>query len=66
MFPHASTANNQSSDGICNLEDERKTAFIQAKSSSGARCFSVLIGSDVTDPVKEFSDKRFFYRQHQT
>jgi hypothetical protein len=63
MFP---TANNHSSDGICNLEDERKTPFIQAKSSSGARCFSVLIGSDVTDPVKEFSDKRFFYRQHRT
>ena len=46
-------------DGICNLEDERKTAFIQAKSSSGARCFSVLIGSDVTDTVKQFSDKVF-------
>jgi uncharacterized protein with von Willebrand factor type A (vWA) domain len=46
-------------DGICNLEGERKTAFIQAKSSSGARCFSVLIGSDVTDTVKQFSDKVF-------
>src|SRR6266545_4150946 len=47
-------------DGICNLEDERKTAFIQAKSISGARCFSVLIGSDVTDAVKQFSEKVFF------
>jgi uncharacterized protein with von Willebrand factor type A (vWA) domain len=46
-------------DGICNLEDERKTAFIQAKSSSGARCFSVLIGSDVTNALKQFSDKVF-------
>jgi uncharacterized protein with von Willebrand factor type A (vWA) domain len=46
-------------DGICNLEAERKTAFIQAKSSSGARCFSVLIGSDATDAVKQFSDQVF-------
>jgi uncharacterized protein with von Willebrand factor type A (vWA) domain len=46
-------------DGICNLEDEKKTAFIQAKSSSGARCFSVLIGSETTDTVKQFSDKVF-------
>src|SRR6266540_6376249 len=46
-------------DGICNLEDERKTTFIQAKSSSGAKCFSVLIGSDATDTVKQFSDKVF-------
>jgi uncharacterized protein with von Willebrand factor type A (vWA) domain len=46
-------------DGICNLEDERKTTFIQAKSSSGARCFSVLIGSDATDAVMQFSDKVF-------
>ena len=46
-------------DGICNLEDEGKTAFVQAKSSSGARCFSVLIGSDTTETVKQFSDKVF-------
>ena len=46
-------------DGICSLEDERRTAFIQAKSSSGARCFSVLIGSDTTETVKQFSDKVF-------
>ena len=46
-------------DGICNLEDVRTTTFIQAKSSSGARCFSVLIGSDATDAVKQFSDKVF-------
>jgi uncharacterized protein with von Willebrand factor type A (vWA) domain len=46
-------------DGICKVEDERKTTFIQAKSSSGARGFSVLIGSDVTDTVKQFSDKVF-------
>jgi uncharacterized protein with von Willebrand factor type A (vWA) domain len=46
-------------DGICNLENERKTAFIQAKSSSGARCYSVLIGSDATETVRQFSDKVF-------
>jgi uncharacterized protein with von Willebrand factor type A (vWA) domain len=46
-------------DGICNLENERKTAFIQAKSGSGVRCFSVLIGSDTTETVKQFSDKVF-------
>jgi uncharacterized protein with von Willebrand factor type A (vWA) domain len=46
-------------DGVCNIEDERKTAFIQAKSSSGARCFSVLIGSDATETVTQFSDKVF-------
>jgi uncharacterized protein with von Willebrand factor type A (vWA) domain len=44
-------------DGICNLENERKTAFIQAKNSSGSRCYSVLIGSDATETVKQFSDK---------
>src|SRR2546426_7335203 len=46
-------------DGICNLEEDKRTEFIQAKSSSGARCFSVLIGSDVTDAVKQFSEKVF-------
>src|SRR6266508_687230 len=46
-------------DGICSLEDEQKLEFIQAKSSSGARCFSVLIGSDATDTVKQCSDKAF-------
>jgi len=46
-------------DGICNLGDERKTAFIQAKSSAGARCFGILISSDVTDTVNQFSDKVF-------
>ena len=44
------------------LEEERKAEFIQAKSSSGARCFSVLIGSDATDTVKQFSDKVFSLR----
>jgi uncharacterized protein with von Willebrand factor type A (vWA) domain len=46
-------------DGICNLEDEQKLEFIQAKSRCGARCFSVLIGSDATKIVKQFSDKVF-------
>ena len=48
-------------DGICNLEDERKTAFILAKGSSGARCFSVLIGSDATETVRQFSDNVFLF-----
>ena len=46
-------------DGICDLEDEQKFEFIQAKSRSGARCVSVLIGSDATEIVKQFSDKVF-------
>ncbi len=46
-------------DGICNIESDKKTEFIQAKSCSGAKCYSVLIGSDVTDVVKQFSDKIF-------
>ena len=33
-------------DGICEIEEHQKADFIQAKSRSGARCFSVLIGSD--------------------
>ena len=46
-------------DGICEIEEHQKGEFIQAKSRSGARCFSVLIGSDATDTVKQFSDKVF-------
>jgi uncharacterized protein with von Willebrand factor type A (vWA) domain len=46
-------------DGICNLESDKRTEFIQAKNSCGARCFSVLIGSDATETVRQFSDKVF-------
>jgi uncharacterized protein with von Willebrand factor type A (vWA) domain len=46
-------------DGVCEIEEHQKVEFIQAKSRSGARCFSVLIGSDATDTVKQFSDKTF-------
>ena len=46
-------------DGVCEIEEHQKVEFIQAKSRSGARCFSVLIGSDATDAVKRFSDKVF-------
>ena len=46
-------------DGVCEIEEHQKVEFIQAKSRSGARCFSVLIGSDATDAVKRFSDKTF-------
>jgi uncharacterized protein with von Willebrand factor type A (vWA) domain len=46
-------------DGICNLESDKKTAFIQAKSRSGAKCYSVLIDSESTETVKQFSDKVF-------
>jgi uncharacterized protein with von Willebrand factor type A (vWA) domain len=47
-------------DGICNMEDNPKTEFIQAKNRSGGRCYSVLIGSDATETVRQFSDKVFF------
>ena len=46
-------------DGVCNIEEEQKTEFIQAKIRSGARCYSVLIGSESTETVKQFSDKVF-------
>jgi len=46
-------------DGVCEIEEHQKVEFIQAKSRSGARCFSVLIGSDATEIVKQFSDKVF-------
>jgi uncharacterized protein with von Willebrand factor type A (vWA) domain len=46
-------------DGICNLENELITEFIQAKSQSRGKCYSVLIGSDTTETVKQFSDKVF-------
>lgn len=46
-------------DGICNLETNKRTEFIQAKSLSGAKCYSVLIGSESTETVKQFSDKVF-------
>ena len=46
-------------DGICNLAGEENREFIQSKSRNGARCFSVIIGSEITETVKEFSDKVF-------
>jgi uncharacterized protein with von Willebrand factor type A (vWA) domain len=46
-------------DGVCEIEEHQKMEFIQAKSQSGTRCFSVLIGSETTDTVKHFSDKVF-------
>ena len=46
-------------DGVCNIEEDRKAEFIQAKNRSGAKCYSVLIGSDATETVKQFSDKVF-------
>ena len=46
-------------DGVCEIEEHRKMEFLQAKIRSGARCFSVLIGSDVTETVRQFSDKVF-------
>jgi uncharacterized protein with von Willebrand factor type A (vWA) domain len=46
-------------DGICELEEDRKADFIQAKRRSGAKCYSVLIGSETTETVKQFSDKVF-------
>src|SRR5262245_57698353 len=46
-------------DGICNLESGKRTEFILTKSRSGAKCYSVLIGSESTETVKQFSDKVF-------
>ena len=44
-------------DGVCNIEEDEKTDFIRAKTRSGAKCYSVLIGSETTETVKQFSDK---------
>jgi uncharacterized protein with von Willebrand factor type A (vWA) domain len=46
-------------DGVCEIEQHRKMEFIQAKSRSGAKCYSVLIGSDAVETVIQFSDKVF-------
>lgn len=46
-------------DGICDLPAEKTQAFLAAKNQSGARCYSILIGSDATQTVKDFSDRLF-------
>ena len=46
-------------DGVCNIEKAEKVDFIQAKTRTGANCYSVLIGSETTETVKQFSDKVF-------
>jgi uncharacterized protein with von Willebrand factor type A (vWA) domain len=46
-------------DGVCNIEEDKKADFIQAKRRSGAKGYSVLIGSEITETVKQFSDKVF-------
>jgi uncharacterized protein with von Willebrand factor type A (vWA) domain len=46
-------------DGICNIEETERADFIRAKTHSGAKCYSVLIGSEATETVKQFSDKLF-------
>jgi uncharacterized protein with von Willebrand factor type A (vWA) domain len=46
-------------DGVCNIEEDEKVEFIRAKTRSGAKCYSVLIGSETTKTVKQFSDKVF-------
>src|SRR6266498_6018492 len=46
-------------DGVCNTEEDEKVEFIRAKTRSGAKCYSVLIGSETTETVKQFSDKVF-------
>jgi uncharacterized protein with von Willebrand factor type A (vWA) domain len=46
-------------DGVCNIEENEKADFIRAKTRSGAKCYSVLIGSETTETVKQFSDKVF-------
>ena len=47
-------------DGVCNIEEDKKADFIQAKRRSEAKCYSVLIGSETTETVKQFSDKVFY------
>lgn len=46
-------------DGICELPPEKRKPFLSTKNQAGARCFSVLIGSDATETVRQFSDKVF-------
>lgn len=46
-------------DGICNIEETERANFIRAKTRSRANCYSVLIGSEATETVKQFSDKVF-------
>jgi uncharacterized protein with von Willebrand factor type A (vWA) domain len=46
-------------DGICNIEEAEKMDFIRAKTGTGAKCYSVLIGSETTETLKQFSDKVF-------
>ena len=46
-------------DGVCNIGGAEKADFIRAKTRSGAKCYSVLIGSETTETVKQFSDKVF-------
>ncbi len=46
-------------DGICNIEKDRKADFIQAKHRSRAKCYSVIIGSETAETVTQFSDKVF-------
>jgi uncharacterized protein with von Willebrand factor type A (vWA) domain len=46
-------------DGVCNIEEAENVDFIRAKTRTGAKCYSVLIGSETTETVKQFSDKVF-------
>ena len=46
-------------DGVCKLEETERADFIRTKTGSGAKCYSVLIGSETTETVKQFSDKVF-------
>jgi uncharacterized protein with von Willebrand factor type A (vWA) domain len=46
-------------DGVCNIGEAEKVDFIRAKTRTGAKCYSVLIGSETTETVKQFSDKVF-------
>jgi uncharacterized protein with von Willebrand factor type A (vWA) domain len=53
-------------DGICNIEETERADFIRAKTRSGANCYSVIIGSEATETVKQFSDKVFSLTQTPT
>jgi uncharacterized protein with von Willebrand factor type A (vWA) domain len=46
-------------DGVCNIDETESADFIRTKTRSGAKCYSVLIGSEATETVKQFADKVF-------
>lgn len=46
-------------DGICDLAPQSRATFDTVKNRSGAKCYTVLIESQATETVKQFSDRVF-------